>query len=302
MNDPIVKEKVYRYYKETTEDYLKYYGTSRHHHMHFGFDRDLPKGGSPTTNLVRYLAGLAGLLPVAQDKPGAAGAVRPRVLDAGCGVGGSSIWLTREAGADCVGITLVEDQARHARAFAARDAAGRAGDEGPKANFLVNDFTVAAFKPESFDVVWAIESFDYAPDKEAWVKQMFGLLKPGGRLVIADGFRNPGTLNPAQQRAYGHFLSGWAVPHLCTFEELEAWARGAGFETTHAEDVSADVMLHSRRIQRFGWVFIPMRAILRVLRLTSREKLGNAYATLYQYRTLKQGLWSFGVFCFRKPA
>src|SRR4051812_40646006 len=69
-----IKEKVHRYYDATTEDYLKYYQTDWHHHMHFGFDRDLPKGGNPTEHLVRYLAKIAGL------KAGDA------VLDSGCGV------------------------------------------------------------------------------------------------------------------------------------------------------------------------------------------------------------------------
>ncbi len=199
-----VKEQVHRYYHATTEDYLKYYETDWHHHMHFGFDRDLPKGGNPTEHLVKYLAALAGLMPGTRPAQGESQSGQdlpmglPRVLDAGCGVGGSAIWLARVARCRCVGITLVESQARLARDFAtAAAAAGGAGGSatgaadgaGPCARFTVNDFTSPAFKPGSFDVVWAVESFDHAPDKESWVREMHALLKPGGRLVIADGFR-----------------------------------------------------------------------------------------------------------------
>jgi tocopherol O-methyltransferase len=277
-----VKEKVRRYYHATTEDYLKYYQTDWHHHMHFGFDRNLPRGGNPTEHLVRYLAGIADL------KPGQS------VLDAGCGVGGSSIWLSRELGCRCVGITLLESQARLAMGFSA-------AAKTTQARFAVNDFQTPAFKPGSFETVWALESFDHAPDKEAWVREMHNLLKPGGRLLIADGFQAAKASDLRQEKAYGHFLAGWAVPHLCSFEELRHYARKAGFDCDHAEDISADILPHSLAIFRFGLLFIPWRWLLHKLGLTSEEKLGNAYATYYQYRTLKKGLWKYGIFCFRKP-
>ncbi len=293
-----IKEQVRRYYQATTEDYLKYYQTDWHHHMHYGFDRDLPRGGNPTENMVRYLAGLAGL------KAG------DRLLDAGCGVGGSSIFLAREMGCRCVGITLVENQARLARAFAAaserKRAAresrnGKSADTGGSARFSVNDFHEPAFKPQSFDIVWAVESFDHAVDKCAWVAAMFALLRPGGRLVIADGFRAGNPRDAGQARQYAGFLSGWAVPHLCSGEELQQYASAAGFQEMHGEDISADVIPHARAIFRFGLIFIPLRWLLAKLGFTSPEKLGNAYATYFQYRTLKRGLWAYRVHCFRKP-
>jgi tocopherol O-methyltransferase len=210
-------------------------------------------------------------------------------------VGGSSIFLARELGLDCVGITLMENQARLARGFAARGAASG------RARFAVNDFHMPAFKPGSFDAVWALESFDHAVDKRAWVASMFAVLRPGGRLVIADGFRTGTPENRAQAAAYDAFLAGWAVPHLCTPREMEDWAREAGFAVEHAEDISADVMPHARAIFRFGLLFIPLRWALARLGLTSREKLGNAYATYHQYLTFRRGLWEYRAYCFRKP-
>jgi tocopherol O-methyltransferase len=262
--------------------------------MHYGFDRDLPRGGNPTEHMVRYLAGIAGL------KAG------DRMLDAGCGVGGSSIFLAKELGLDCVGITLMESQARLARGFSARSlyagnvSAGSVSVRG-RARFAVNDFHVPSFKPSTFDAVWALESFDHAIDKRAWVAAMFGLLKPGGRLMIADGFRTGVPRDRSQAKAYEAFLAGWAVPHLCTPGEIVRWAEEAGFAVAHSEDISADVMPHARAIFRFGLLFIPVRWALARLGLTSREKLGNAYATYHQYLTFKRGLWEYRAYCFRKP-
>jgi hypothetical protein len=69
----------------------------------------------------------------------------------------------------------------------------------------------------------------------------------------------------------------------------------------HGEDITADVMPHAFAIYRFAFLFVPLRLLLLALRLTSREKVGNAAATYHQYRTLRDGLWNYGVFCFRKP-
>jgi tocopherol O-methyltransferase len=286
LNERALKDRVRRYYAAATEDYLKYYQADWHHHMHYGFDRDLPRGGNPTEHMVRYLAGLAGLN------------AGERLLDAGCGVGGSSIFLARELGLDCTGITLMEAQARLARGFAAK---GVPSSGSGKARFAANDFHSPAFRPGSFDAIWALESFDHAVDKRAWIAGMFGLLKPGGRLVIADGFRTQAPQNRAMAKSYAAFLAGWAVPHLCTAPEIETWAKDAGFSVAHSEDISRDVMPHARAIFRFGLLFIPVRWALARLKLTSLEKLGNAYATYYQYLTFRKGLWEYRAYCFRKP-
>jgi SAM-dependent methyltransferase len=307
-----VKARVRSYFEDTTRDYLKFYGTRKHHHMHYGFDRDLPPGSSPTGHMTRYLAKLAGLLPARASAPAEN---PPRVLDAGCGMGGSSILLAREAGALCVGINLVPLHARIARAFALADASkwgapaetprgvapAPAGLARTPANFVANDYTTPAFKTESFDVIWALESFCYAPDKEAWIRGMAPLLKPGGRLVMADGFSGRAPVDEAERRAFALFLKGWAVPHFCSFDDVRRWAEGAGLEVVHAEDITPDVLPHAWKIFRLGPFIVPWRRVLRALGLAGEEKMQNAWAIYHQYPTLRKGIWRYGAFCFRKP-
>ncbi len=277
------KNKVRRYYAAATEDYLKYYEADWHHHMHYGFERDLPKGGNPTENLVRYLADKGGI---------AAGS---RVLDAGCGVGGSAIWLAQHRGSESVGITLMEPQARLARGFA--------GAKNPpaRARFAAMDFTAPAFKPASFDFIWAVESFDHAWDKAAFIAEMAELLVPGGRILIADGFKADRNFSPREEKRYSRFLEGWAVPHLCTGKEMRAYAAAASLKVAYHEDISADVAPHAFAIYRFGLIFGPLRYLGHKLGLTSEEKLGNALATYHQYTTFRQGLWTYEIFALEKP-
>ena len=283
MNAEQAKEKVRRYYRASTSDYLRYYETHWHHHMHYGFDRALPKGGNPTEHLVQYAAKVAGIR------------AGERILDAGCGVGGTAMGWAQNPGTKSVGLNLMEFQLRLAGGFAA------AKNLSHRAAFTAGDFMHPPFAAKSFDAVVAIESFDHAPDKKAFVEAMAGLLRPGGRLVVVDGFRSERDFSPQEESDYAKFLAGWAVPHLCTQAEIKTWAVGAGLEETHGEDITADVMPHAFAIYRFSFIFVPMRLALLALRLTNREKLGNAVATYHQYRTLKQGLWKYAVFCFRKP-
>jgi tocopherol O-methyltransferase len=305
-----IEHRVRSYFEDTTLDYLKWYGTRRHHHMHYGFDRDLPPGGSPTGNMTRYLAKIAGLLPADSAR------APQRVLDAGCGMGGSSILIAREAGAVSIGINLVEYHARLARAFALRDAAKwgtpretapgakPASFERPRtpARFVANNYMTPAFKEQSFDVIWALESFCYASDKEAWIRNMAPLLKPGGRLVLGDGFSGRTSTNAAEERSFRHFLKGWAVPHFCSFDDVQEWARRSGLEVAHAEDITQDVLPHAWKIFRLGPILLPWRKVLRALGIIGEERLQNALAIYHQYPTLKHGLWRYGVFCLRKPA
>jgi cyclopropane fatty-acyl-phospholipid synthase-like methyltransferase len=61
------------------------------------------------------------------------------VLEAGCGTGGSSIWLARTVGCRVIGITLSDEQARTAKNYAARL------NVGDRTDFLVMDFLDTCF-------------------------------------------------------------------------------------------------------------------------------------------------------------
>ncbi len=276
------RESVYRYYKSSTQDYLKYYQTGWHQDMHYGFQRGLPKGGNPTENLVRYMAEFA---QVKKDD---------FVLDCGCGVGGSSLWLASHIGCKCSGLNLMELQLKLARQYTLT--------RGQQARciFINGDFTQLPIKPNSYDVIWAIESSCHAPDKARWVKDMFSILKPGGRLIVADGFCAEGvngTSGSSSFSPYNKFLKGWAVPNLASPQSFLSYFNNAGFSSVRSEDISPDIAPHALMIFRFGLIFIPLRWVLLKLSLTSPEKYGNAVATYYQYLTFRKALWSYQIFC-----
>ena len=136
-----------------------------------------------------------------------------RVLDSGCGIGGSAIWLARNIGAEVTGINL------HRQQLAQAEELVRRGQVDSLVSFQREDFSNTRLPAESFDVVWALESMCYAEDKRSFLAESWRVLRPGGRLVVADGFLIKPQLTGAEQavvdrwcRRVGHSQCGWGVP------------------------------------------------------------------------------------------
>lgn len=204
----------------TDESYLRGWSASSLG-IHFGLDGDgVTTHDESLTQTNRYLADALEIAPGA------------RCLDAGCGVGGTSIWVARERQARVVGISLVEGQIEHARRFAAER-----GVEA-RAEFLVADYATTPFAPESFDAIWTLESLCHASDPGATLRHLFGLLRPGGRYACLDLFRGDGS----SPEGLAALCEGWVLPALMTRTEIADALRAAGFVDVVERDETPRVL------------------------------------------------------------
>lgn len=112
------------------------------------------------------------------------------VLDIGCGWGGLSLHLAREAGAKTLGITLSEEQERCAKARA--EALGERN-----ASFRLCDYRAVG---ESFDRVVSVGMFEHVgvPNYGAFFKKISECLKDNGVALLHTIGRlsGPGATNP----------------------------------------------------------------------------------------------------------
>ena len=95
---------------------------------------------------------------------------KTRFLDVGCGGGGSSL-LAAERGAQISGLDAAEGMISFARE---RDSNG---------DFRVGDIENLPFENDSFDVVFAANSVQYAEDRVAALREFGRVTAPEGRIV-----------------------------------------------------------------------------------------------------------------------
>lgn len=123
------------------------------------------------------------------------------ILDVGCGLGGTSRFLARNHHCHVTGITISAKQVEMAIKLSAdevnQDHASKAvGDsiklEDGSVRFLELDAErMAEYFPTQgvFDCVWISEAMSHLPDKQLFFQNAMKLLRPGGKLVVADWFR-----------------------------------------------------------------------------------------------------------------
>ena len=106
-----------------------------------------------------------------------------RVLDVGCGAGGAACAF---AEAVAPGVVVGFDRDPRLLAIARRRAAD-AGIAGRLLGWWCAAVDALPVEPGSADVVWASGVVHHLPDQQATIGTLAALLRPGGRLVLAEG-------------------------------------------------------------------------------------------------------------------
>ncbi|MBA2728045.1 MAG: methyltransferase domain-containing protein [Parachlamydiaceae bacterium] len=277
------KEDIISYYDHCVSDYRLFWNLDRSFAMHAGYWDNTTK--TLADALERENEILAELVNITSND---------KVLDAGCGVGGSSLFLSRRYGCDTTGITISAKQVE----MATLQAKNASLSCPPK--FYVMDFTQTSFADESFDVIWGIESICHAENKAAFIKEAFRLLKPFGRLVVADGFQLNKNLQQNDASNMTVWLKGWGVSSLETVEIFQRELSAAGFQDINYRDITLNVMRSSKRLY---WISFPALAMSKIgewFGVRSKIQTDNIWAAYYQYLTLKKNLWQYGIFTAKK--
>ena len=271
------------YFDQTHDDYRLLWGVDRHLGMHCGYFDESPRcHDEAVLNMNRVLATMAGI---------SAGA---RVLDAGCGIGGSALWLAEKLGAKVVGVNINPRQIAHARRLAERRRLQN------QVQFHVSDFSATGLAGESFDVVWALESICYAADKPAVLAEAHRLLKPGGRLIIADAFLTRENLTADEKRLVQRWQRGWVIPGVASLEQFGLWLRQTGFRSNCFRDITQHVVPSSQRIYLASLLFYPLGLLLHWVGLRSDIQTRGIASGFYQYQARQRGIGVYGIFLAEK--
>ena len=109
-----------------------------------------------------------------------------------------------------------------------------------RVRFIRADYRALPWDNASADAVYALESSCHASgaDKADFLAEAARVLKPGGRLVVADGFRTGASMNALVRRCYDTMCRFWRVDECGVIGSFTAAARRAGFTDIRVEDIS----------------------------------------------------------------
>ncbi len=135
-----------------------------------------------------------------------------RVLDVGCGIGGSARILSNDYGFDVVGISISQEQIKRANELTNNNSFCR---------FDVMNALDLKFPQGSFDGVWSVEAGPHIFDKQQFADEMLRVLRPGGVLAIADWNQrdlNKHPLNLLEKFIMNQLLIQWTHPEFSSIE------------------------------------------------------------------------------------
>lgn len=146
-----------------------------------------------------------------------------KVLDVGCGIGGGDFYMAEKFDVDVVGIDLSVNMI----SFALERAIGLKCS----VEFEVADCTKKTYPDNSFDVIYSRDTILHIQDKPALFKTFYKWLKPGGKVLISDYCRGPGTPSPK----FAEYIKqrGYDLHDVQAYGQM---LRDAGFNEVTAED------------------------------------------------------------------
>lgn len=280
----ISKEAIIHYYDSTEFDYKLFWDLNHSYAMHFGYwdekVKNFPQALQRENEILAEKANIKN---------------SDNVLDAGCGVGGSSLFLAKKYGCNVTGITLSKKQVITASKHAQKQKVAK------KTKFIAMDFEKMTFPDETFDVVWAIESVCHADSKKKFIEESYRVLKKGGRLIVADAFLTKKHFTLEEKTILQRFLSGWGVNFLETQKNFAVYLNQARFTKISFTDSTSSVMPSSIRLYKYASRAMLLGKIADLIKLRSKTQTGNIIAAYYQHKALKRGLGNYGFFYAEKP-
>jgi tocopherol O-methyltransferase len=272
---PVDPDRVQKHYDRLSFLYRMFWGE----HLHHGYWNG---GETPKQAQIQLMEQLARRAAIPRGA---------NVLDIGCGVGGSALWLADQYECRVTGMTISPVQAR----MAARKA--RSSGLTEKVCFEVKDANRWQPEPASVDAIWIMESSEHFPDKKHFFERCALALKPGGTLAVCAWLRRDGPMPPGEQPLVAAIAEAMMSASLDSLTSYGGWMREAGLTVTAAEDITRHVehtWVHCARIGAN-----PLLKFL--IRFTGGPTRRFVKAFPLMVKAYSSGAMAFGLFVAKKP-
>jgi len=257
-----IREQVGSFYDLGSPYYLDLWGQ----HIHDGYYiTGRESNEEAQVNLTKRLAEKAGIMR------------RATVLDVGCGIGGSSIWLAEELGAITTGITISAVQVEIARRLARERRA--------TSSFLLMDAEKMEFE-QAFDVIWAVAMITHIKQQENVLGRATRFLNNGGKFVLFDWMLAEGNSAAAGNTQIDLISRGMLLASLHPMSFYLEWFVANGYRITYTEDMTA----HTGKTWKDALSLMKLPSVWKLVYHASREERRKILPFLRSLRPMKQAM------------
>jgi tocopherol O-methyltransferase len=201
-------------------------------HLHHGY---YPAGGARKSNreaqedMIEEVLKWAGVTQV------------NKMVDVGCGLGGSSRHLSRKYGCSAEGITLSPFQAKRGNEISQQQGLG------DRVHLQVCD---ALNQPSgwsnTYDLVWSLESGEHMPDKQRFVGELVRICAPGGRVIVVTWCHRElkageTSLRPEEEELLRKICDAYYLPAWCSAGDYKKLFEAQGMAEVRTADWSNEV-------------------------------------------------------------
>ncbi|MEN0006288.1 MAG: methyltransferase domain-containing protein [Bacteroidota bacterium] len=281
MENATLNQRIKSFYDQSTPIWLDTWGE----HMHHGFY------GLDGSEKKDHVQAQVDLLDTFVEWGHLAKATK--VLDAGCGVGGSARYLANRFGADVLGVTLSSVQAEQAAGYNQRAGLSH------QVSIEVRDMFTVQASEGPFDLIWSMESAEHIRDKQALLQHFWNLLQPGGRLLMATWCHRdtPPPLSQVEHKLLDRVCELYHLPPWISIAEYEQLATTIGFEQIKTADWSDAVAPFWKAVIQSALKWDRMLGLLKA----GWSTMKGAYAMQYMTKGYRRGLIRFGLLQAVKP-
>lgn len=209
------------------------------------------------------------------------------VLDIGCGLGASSLYLARKYKARATGITISQVQVEMARKAAAAAQLD--------AQFLLMDAEALDFS-QPFDLLWSIESISHYGDRRRFFADAARFLKPGGTLAFTDWFKRAG-LSAAQTRKFIEPIERGMFVELENMDDYESYLHASGLQIVQRQELTRQCA----KTWDFGLEIIRNKSFWALAAEYGKDFLNYLSAFQAMRAGYASGNFVYGLFIARKP-
>lgn len=227
-----IQTRIARFYDVQSELWERIWGEHMHHGF-YGMDgKEKEKSGQQAqVDMMDQLLLFSGADALLRSTIGI-GNRRARVLDAGCGIGGSSRYIATKYGSNVTvtGVTLSPVQASRGQVL------NHKRELDDRVETIVADALHLPYANGTFDVVWSLESAEHMPDKLQFMRECARVLRPGGVLAMVAWCHRecPPPLGARDVTILEKVCDNYCIPFMCALSEFQnyAWQSGlSGIQT-----------------------------------------------------------------------